>query len=119
MGLREELLEQKGEIFEIAARHGAHRVRVFGSVVRGEETLASDIDLLVEFEPGRSLLDHIALAQDLKDLLGRPRSRCGNREGAALVHQGSRLPGDRVAASDERLYHPGFSQHLRSPISRS
>ena len=71
MGLRAELLERKGEILEIAARHGARRVRVFGSVVRGEETAASDIDLLVEFEPGRSLLDHIALAQDLEDLLGR------------------------------------------------
>ena len=71
MSLCAELLERKGEILEIAARHGARTVRVFGSVVRGEETPASDIDLLVEFEPGRSLLDHIALAQDLEDLLGR------------------------------------------------
>jgi len=42
-----------------------------GRWIRGEETPESDLDLLVEFEPGRSLLDHIALAQDLKDLLGR------------------------------------------------
>jgi hypothetical protein len=40
-------------------------------VGRGEETPESDLDLRVVFEPGRSLLDHIALAQDLKDLLGR------------------------------------------------
>ena len=71
MSLHAELLKRRDEILEIAARHGARRVRVFGSVVRGEETPASDLDLLVEFEPGRSLLDHIALAQDLQDLLGR------------------------------------------------
>lgn len=71
MSLRADLLERREEILAVAARHGARRVRVFGSLVRGEETTASDLDLLVEFEPGRSLLDHIALAQDLKDLLGR------------------------------------------------
>ncbi len=72
MGLHSELLERKDEILKIAIRHGARTVRIFGSVARGgEETPASDLDLLVEFEPGRSLLDHIALAQDLKDLLGR------------------------------------------------
>ena len=71
MSLHDDLLERREEILAVAARHGGRRVRVFGSVVRGEETPASDLDLLVEFEPGRSLLDHIALAQDLKDLLGR------------------------------------------------
>ncbi|MCK9299485.1 nucleotidyltransferase family protein [Methanoculleus sp. YWC-01] len=71
MSLRADLLEKREEILAIAARHGARRVRVFGSVARGEETRSSDLDLLVEFEPGRSLLDQIALAQDLKDLLGR------------------------------------------------
>jgi len=71
MGLHDDLLERREEILAVAARHGARRVRVFGSVIRGEETPESDLDLLVEFEPGRSLLDHIALAQDLKDLLGR------------------------------------------------
>ncbi|MDV2482444.1 nucleotidyltransferase family protein [Methanoculleus sp. Wushi-C6] len=71
MGLHVELLERREEILAVAARHGARAVRVFGSVARGEETPASDLDLLVEFEPGRSLLDQIALAQDLEDLLGR------------------------------------------------
>jgi predicted nucleotidyltransferase len=71
MSLHAELLDRREEIFAIAARHGARTVRVFGSVVRGEAGPESDLDLLVEFEPGRSLLDHIALAQDLKDLLGR------------------------------------------------
>lgn len=71
MSLHTELLERREEILAVAARHGARTVRVFGSVARGEETPASDLDLLVEFEPGRSLLDQIALAQDLEDLLGR------------------------------------------------
>ncbi len=71
MSLRAELLERREEILAVAARHGAHTIRIFGSVARGEETRASDLDLLVEFEPGRSLLNQIALAQDLKDLLGR------------------------------------------------
>ncbi len=71
MSLHAELLERREEILAVAARHGARAVRIFGSVARGEETPASDLDLLVEFEPGRSLLDQIALAQDLEDLLGR------------------------------------------------
>lgn len=71
MSLHAELLERREEILAVAARHGARTVRIFGSVARGEETPASDLDLLVEFEPGRSLLDQIALAQDLEDLLGR------------------------------------------------
>jgi predicted nucleotidyltransferase len=71
LSLFADLLERREEIPGVAAGHGARRVRVFGSVARDEETPESDLDLLVEFEPGRSLLDHIALAQDLKDLLGR------------------------------------------------
>ena len=71
MSLHDDLFERREEILAVAARHGARTIRVFGSVVRGEELPESDLDLLVEFEPGMSLLDHIALAQDLKDLLGR------------------------------------------------
>ena len=47
-----------------AARHGARNVRIFGSVVRGEDTPESDVDLLVEFEPGRGLLNHAALIEE-------------------------------------------------------
>jgi uncharacterized protein len=68
---REGLLKEKREeILDIAARHGARNVRVFGSVARGEADAQSDIDLLVEFEPERSLLDHAALWLELQDLLG-------------------------------------------------
>ena len=55
----------------IASRHGATRVRAFGSVARGESSQNSDLDLLVDLEPGRSLLDLIAIKQDLEDLMGR------------------------------------------------
>ena len=58
-----------GTIREVAERHGATRVRVFGSFARGENRLDSDLDLLVELRPGRSLLDLIAIKQDLQDLL--------------------------------------------------
>ena len=64
------LQEKRGEILRIATAHGAQNVRVFGSVSRGEAGLKSDIDLLVRLEPGRSLLDLIAIKQDLEDLLG-------------------------------------------------
>ncbi len=68
----EELLKSKRqEILAIAARHGARNVRVFGSVARGEAGPESDIDILVEMEPGTSLMDHVTLMQDLEDLLER------------------------------------------------
>jgi uncharacterized protein len=66
-----ELLQQKRrQVLEIAQGHGARNVRLFGSVARGETTETSDLDLLIEMEPGRSLLDVIAIKQDLEELLG-------------------------------------------------
>lgn len=68
----EDLLRTKREdILRIAARHGAHNVRLFGSAARGEATTDSDVDLLVDMEPGRSLLDTVDLQLDLQELLGR------------------------------------------------
>jgi len=49
--------EKKKEIREIAAKHGARNVRVFGSVARGDARPDSDVDFLVDMEPGRTLLD--------------------------------------------------------------
>jgi uncharacterized protein len=57
-------------ITALADKHGAHSVRVFGSVARGDSGPESDVDLLVKMEEGRSLLDLSALVLDLKDLLG-------------------------------------------------
>jgi len=71
MSLYADVLEKRDKILWIAAGHGARTVQLFGSAVRGEETPESDIDLLVELEPGRNLLDHVALVQDLEDLLCR------------------------------------------------
>ena len=69
----EELREtRRSEILRGAARHGASNVRVFGSVIHGLATQASDLDLLVDFAADRSLLDQIALQQDLEAMLGCP-----------------------------------------------
>jgi predicted nucleotidyltransferase len=62
--------ERRNEILRLAERRGAHALRVFGSVARGEANENSDLDLLVTWEPGRSLLDHAGLVQDLQELLG-------------------------------------------------
>lgn len=66
----EALRLHRRRILELAAHHGALNVRVFGSTVRGEAGPQSDIDLLVDVEPGRTLLDLIAFEQDLEDVLG-------------------------------------------------
>ncbi len=55
----------------IAATYGAHNIRVFGSVARGEADDKSDIDFLVEMEQGRNLLDMGGLLMELRELLGR------------------------------------------------
>ena len=68
--IRDYIKQKRDEILRITTGYGAKNVRIFGSVARDEATLDSDIDLLVEFEPGRSLIDHVALIQDLEDLLG-------------------------------------------------
>lgn len=95
-----ELLEavraRRSEILVLAARRGVRNVRLFGSVVRGEATADSDVDFLVDLEPGRSLFDLGGLLGDLEALLGRnvdvvtaaglrPRVRAGVlRDAAAL-----------------------------------
>ena len=66
-----DLLEKRQEILHIAARHGAHNIRVFGSAARGEDQPESDVDLLVDMASGRSLLDLVGLGQDLEELLDR------------------------------------------------
>jgi len=64
------LKENRNAILSLAAKHGALKPRIFGSVARGEAGPQSDIDLLVKMEEGRSLLDLSALALDMKELLG-------------------------------------------------
>jgi predicted nucleotidyltransferase len=65
----DQLRTMRPAILELAAKHGMRRVRIFGSVARGEETDASDLDVLVDVEPGRSLLDLAGFELDLEDQL--------------------------------------------------
>lgn len=66
------LQEYREQILDLARRHGARNVRVFGSLARGEGGESSDLDLLVTLGEGRSLLDLVGLKQDLEDLVHRP-----------------------------------------------
>lgn len=61
----------KQAILEITRRHGARGVRLFGSFLRGQQRPDSDLDLLVELEPGRDLFDLIDLKQELESKLRR------------------------------------------------
>lgn len=71
MTLQELVKSKRGDILQLAARHGARDVRIFGSLARGEPGPESDLDLLVHMEAGRSYLDLVALWQDLEELLGK------------------------------------------------
>ena len=70
MSLDELLSTKREDILRIAAKYGAYNVRIFGSVARGEADEQSDIDFLMNMEPGRSLFDLGGLLSDLEDLLG-------------------------------------------------
>ena len=65
-----EIRARRDVILAIASRHGARNVRVFGSTVRGTATESSDLDLLVDLEPGRTLLDLGGLLMDVQDATG-------------------------------------------------
>jgi len=66
------LQKRKQLILEISKRYKAYNIRVLGSVARNEATEKSDIDLLVSFEPGASLLDQAGLIDELGKTLGTP-----------------------------------------------
>ena len=65
------LLDNRTEILRIAKENGAMRVRIFGSFVKGTAGPNSDVDVLVDLEPGRNLFDLIAIKHGIEDLLGR------------------------------------------------
>jgi predicted nucleotidyltransferase len=81
----DDLRARRDEIVRIAAGRGAHNVRVFGSVARGEEQVNSDIDLLVDMEPGRTALDLSELILDLEEALGRNVDVVPNREASRIA----------------------------------
>ena len=70
MSRRELVRSHRAEILNAARRHGALSLQLFGSAARGDEVEGSDIDFVVELEPGRSLLDLGGLQNDLERLLG-------------------------------------------------
>ncbi len=70
MDMKKLIIKKRTEIIRIAEKYGARNVRLFGSVVRGESGADSDIDLLVEFGPGVTLLKHAAMVRELEALLG-------------------------------------------------
>ena len=71
MGLKELIEEHREKIFALAGQYGASHVRLFGSIAHGSADEKSDIDFLVDLEPGRSLFDLGGLLFDLEKLLGR------------------------------------------------
>lgn len=70
MTLQDLRTKKRDDILRIASRRGASNVRVFGSVARGDAGESSDLDILVDLEDGRSLLDQGGLLMDLQELLG-------------------------------------------------
>jgi len=70
MSKRDLLQTKRNEIVGIAEKYGARNVRIFGSVVRGEDRPDSDIDFLMEFGPATSLMDHAGIIVELEELLG-------------------------------------------------
>lgn len=70
MKLNEKIQRHRHEILGLAQKYGARNVRIFGSVARGEAREDSDIDVLVDLESGRSLLDLGGFLMDLQELLG-------------------------------------------------
>ncbi|MCD6028185.1 MAG: hypothetical protein K0S78_359 [Thermomicrobiales bacterium] len=65
------LIDNRAEILRIAKENGATRVRIFGSFARGTARPDSDVDVLVDLEPGSDLFDLIAIKHGIEDLLGR------------------------------------------------
>ena len=72
MTVVELLKEKREEILQIAQKHGARNVRVFGSATRGDATPESDLDLLVEAGEQTSPWFPAGLVEELEDILGRP-----------------------------------------------
>lgn len=71
MPFRDELRRRRDAVLAIAARHGVSKIRLFGSVARGEERPDSDIDLLIDIAEDRGFDDYLALIEELESLLAR------------------------------------------------
>lgn len=72
MGIKETIENNREQVIKLASKYGASNIRLFGSVASGAADQKSDIDFLVDVEPGRSLFDLGGLLFELQQLLGRP-----------------------------------------------
>ncbi|MGJ0534674.1 nucleotidyltransferase family protein [Methylocystis sp.] len=71
MPLLDTLVAKRAEVLNVASRHGASNVRLFGSVARRSETPSSDVDILIDLARDRGFSDFLALAEELEELIGR------------------------------------------------
>ena len=94
--LREQVLAKTGLVRTLALAHGARSVELFGSAARGEERPESDIDLLVELERGRSLLDLTALGNDLEEAFDRKVDVVEKSAAKARVRESARRDGVKI-----------------------
>ena len=85
MGI-EILKDKRDEILRLAARYGVERMRIFGSLARGQATQDSDIDFLAAFRRGKTLLDLVGFKQDLEQLLGRKVDVVSEGEVSPYLH---------------------------------
>ena len=69
MIVRSDIVRNLDKILQLGAKYGASDLRLFGSVMRGDQNVASDVDLLVKMAKGTSLLDLVGLSQELQELL--------------------------------------------------
>lgn len=92
LGIEDIVGDKREQVIELAARHHASNVRVFGSVARGEARPDSDLDLLVQMQPGATIFDLVELWLDLKELLGREVSVIS--EGGLQAHFRERISKD-------------------------
>ena len=93
MGI-EVLKNKRDEILRLANHYGVERMRIFGSLARGQATPDSDIDFLVAFRRGKTLLDLIGFKQDLEELLGRKVDVVS--EGGVSPYMRNRIFGEAV-----------------------
>lgn len=68
----QELRRKRRALIDVATTHGVTTLRVFGSLARGEATVASDVDLLVDLKPGKTLLDLAAFRREAAEILDTP-----------------------------------------------
>ena len=94
MGI-EILKDKRDQIMRLAALYGVERMRIFGSLARGQATSESDIDFLVAFRRGKTLLDLIGFKQDLENLLGQKVDVVS--EGGVSPHLRNRIFGEAVS----------------------